>query len=160
MPCPDALVPCRASIYDDSSFADLLDACRLQARSKSRPLGGDRPLNASLHDTWILLAQDAAEAPTGPNMLLPIVAIMLLFYFLILRPQKKKEQDMRTMVDNLKEKDRVVTIGGIHGVVTNVQRDQDLVAIRVDEATGAKIRVGTSAIARVVVDDDKTEKSN
>ena len=117
-------------------------------------------MNASLHDTWILLAQDAAEAPTGPNMLLPIVAIMLLFYFLILRPQKKKEQDMRTMVDNLKEKDRVVTIGGIHGVVTNVQRDQDLVAIRVDEATGAKIRVGTSAIARVVVDDDKTEKSN
>ncbi len=88
----------------------------------------------------------------------PLAIIMLLFWFLILRPQKKKEQTMRSMIDNLKEKDRVVTIGGIHGIVTNVQRDQEMVTLRVDESTGAKIRVGTSAIARVVLDDEKNEK--
>lgn len=87
-----------------------------------------------------------------------MAVIMLLFYLLILRPQKKKEQTVRSMIDDLKEKDRVVTIGGIHGVVTNVQRDQDMVTIRVDESTGAKIHVGTSAISRVVVDEDKNEK--
>ena len=43
------------------------------------------------------------------------------------------------MLAGLKEKDRVVTIGGIHGVVTNVQRDREEVTIRVDEATGAKL---------------------
>lgn len=62
------------------------------------------------------------------------------------------------MLDNLKEKDRVVTIGGIHGVITNVQRDQDAVTIRIDEATGTKMRVGISAISRVVVNDDKKDK--
>jgi preprotein translocase subunit YajC len=107
--------------------------------------------------SWILLAQEAEQAPAGPNFLLPLVAIFFLFYFLILRPQKNKEQAMRKMIDNLKEKDRVVTVGGIHGVVTNVQRDQEMITLRIDESTGAKIRVGASAIARVVVDDDKSE---
>jgi preprotein translocase subunit YajC len=106
------------------------------------------------------LAQDADQAADGgiPSFLLPMSVIMLLFYLLILRPQKKKEQTVRSMIDDLKEKDRVVTIGGIHGVVTNVQREQDVVTIRIDESTGAKMRVGTSAIARVVVDEDKNEK--
>jgi preprotein translocase subunit YajC len=61
------------------------------------------------------------------------------------------------MITNLKEKDRVVTIGGIHGVVTNVQRERDEVTVRVDEATGTKIRVSASAIARVITDENKTE---
>lgn len=116
-------------------------------------------MNEILLTSWILLAQEAApeaeQAPTGPNFLLPLIAIFFLFYFLILRPQKNKEQAMRTMIDSLKEKDRVVTLGGIHGVVTNVQRDQEMVTVRIDESTGAKIRVGASAIARVVVDDDE-----
>ena len=59
------------------------------------------------------------------------------------------------MIDNLKEKDRVVTIGGIHGVVTNVQRDQETVTLRVDESTGAKIKVNVTAISRVVTDDEE-----
>jgi preprotein translocase subunit YajC len=59
------------------------------------------------------------------------------------------------MVDNLKDKDRVVTIGGIHGVVTNVDKQSGIVAIRIDDSTGARIRVNASAIAKVVVDDEK-----
>jgi preprotein translocase subunit YajC len=117
---------------------------------------------------WLLLAQEATEpaaeaaadaanapAPPGLSSMLPaLVGIMVLFYFLILRPQKSKDQQFRSMVDNLKEKDRVVTIGGIHGVVTNVQREAGIVTIRIDESTGTKIRVGASAIAKVVVDDE------
>ena len=106
----------------------------------------------------VLLAQ--AEEPAGPgiaSMLPGLIAIMVFFYFLILRPQKNKEQALRNMVANLKEKDRVVTIGGIHGVVTNVQRDRDEVTIRIDETTGTKLRVNTSAIARVVTEENKTE---
>ncbi|MCH8840073.1 MAG: preprotein translocase subunit YajC [Planctomycetes bacterium] len=115
-------------------------------------------MSESFLSTWTLLAQDAAPPPSGGNFLFPLAIIMLLFYFLILRPQKKKERTMRSMIDNLKEKDRVVTIGGIHAIVTNVQRDQEMVTLRVDESTGAKIRVGTSAISRVVLDDEKNEK--
>ena len=79
---------------------------------------------------WLLLAQEAAKpAGDAPRRRRPpgsaaccrrCAVIMVLFYFLILRPQKAKDQQFRSMVDNLKEKDRVVTIGGIHGVVTNV----------------------------------------
>jgi preprotein translocase subunit YajC len=66
---------------------------------------------------------------------------------------------MRNLIANLKEKDRVVTIGGIHGVVTNVQRDREEVTIRVDESTGAKLRMSLSAIARVVVNEDKSDST-
>ena len=107
---------------------------------------------------WGLLAQAEEASPPGlSSMLLPLIAIMVFFYFLILKPQKNKEQAMRDMVANLKEKDRVVTIGGIHGVVTNVQRDRDEITLRIDEATGTKIRVSASAIAKVVTDENKTE---
>jgi preprotein translocase subunit YajC len=101
-------------------------------------------------------AEEVASPGIG-SMLAPLIAIMVFFYFLILRPQKNKEQALRNLVANLKEKDRVVTIGGIHGVVTNVQRDRDEVTIRVDETTGTKIRVNTSAVARVVTEETKTE---
>jgi preprotein translocase subunit YajC len=101
-------------------------------------------------------AKDAATAPPpGWGMWPALLGIMVLFYFLILRPQRAKDQQFRSLIDNLKETDRVVTIGGIHGVVTNVQRDAGLVTLRVDDATGAKIKVGTTAIARVIVDEDK-----
>jgi preprotein translocase subunit YajC len=59
------------------------------------------------------------------------------------------------MVYNLKENDRVVTIGGIYGVVTNVQRDADRVTIRVDESNGTRIKVNMSAIARVLTAEEE-----
>ena len=108
-----------------------------------------------------LLAEETSET-TGvgglTSMMPALLIIMMLFYFLILRPQKNKEQNFRSMIDGLKEKDRIVTIGGIHGVVTNVQRDADMVTIRVDESSGAKLRIGTSAIARLVTDEEKSDK--
>jgi preprotein translocase subunit YajC len=107
-----------------------------------------------------LLAQAQAQPQDGNGgsllggMMVPLTIIMVLFYFMLIRPQKRREQELRTMVQNIKENDRVVTIGGIHGVVTNVQREADRVTIRVDEATGTKLRVGTSAIARVITGDE------
>lgn len=124
--------------------------------------------------SWGLLAQaETAEAPKAPadgapadaapsspfnSFLIPLTLIMVMFYFLILRPQKAKDQQFKTLVDSLKETDRVVTIGGIHGIVTNVQRNTDgaIVTVRIDESTGTKIRVGASAIARILTDEEKT----
>jgi preprotein translocase subunit YajC len=85
----------------------------------------------------------------------PMVVIMILFYFMLIRPQKRKEHELREMVRNVKENDRVVTIGGIYGVVTNVQRDAERVTIRVDEATGTKLKVNMSAIARVLTGEEQ-----
>jgi preprotein translocase subunit YajC len=105
------------------------------------------------------LAQAPAAGQEDPfsaflRAMLPLLAIFALFYWMFIRPQRKKEQEMRDMVRNVKENDRVVTIGGIYGVVTNVQRDADRLTIRVDEATGTKLRVNMSAIARVLSAED------
>ena len=112
----------------------------------------------NLFSSFVLLAQNAAPAE-DPNALFrmmgPLVVIMVLFYFMLIRPQKRKEQEMRQMVQNVKENDRVVTVGGIHGIVTNVQRDAERVTIRVDETTGTKLRVNMSAIARVMTGDEQ-----
>jgi preprotein translocase subunit YajC len=108
-------------------------------------------------------AAPAASGQQDPNAIPRLLGMILitgiLFYFIMLRPQKKKEQEIRNRVNNLKENERVVTIGGIHGVVTNVQRDQERVTIRVDEATGTKLRVNMSAIARVVTGDEESAAS-
>jgi preprotein translocase subunit YajC len=104
----------------------------------------------------LLLAEDAAPQ-NDPNaffkMAFPLVIITFLFYFIMIRPQKKKDDDFKRMLANLKENDHVITAGGIYGVVTNVQRDAERVTIRVDDSTGTKLRVTTSSIMRVLGDD-------
>jgi len=99
-------------------------------------------------------AQPAADTNAPFRLMVIAAAVMVMFYFMFIRPQKNKEQQLKSMVHNLKENDRVVTIGGIHGVVTNVQRDVERLTIRVDESTGAKLRVNMSAIARVLTGDE------
>jgi preprotein translocase subunit YajC len=106
----------------------------------------------------LLLAQGQAAPPADQNAPIrwmgSLAVIMVLFYFMLIRPQKRKEQELRNMISNVKENDRVVTIGGIHGVVTNVQRDLDRLTIRVDESTGTKIKVNMSAVARVLTGEE------
>jgi preprotein translocase subunit YajC len=120
--------------------------------------------------SWLILAQEATtkappkggatqDPPALTSMLPWLIGTMVLFWLLILRPQKAKDSQFRTMVDNLKERDRVVTIGGIHGVVTNVQREAGVLTIRIDESTGTKIRVNASAIAKVITDEETAESS-
>jgi preprotein translocase subunit YajC len=111
----------------------------------------------------LLLAQGEA-GPTNPlgSMLTLVLPLVVLYYFLILRPQRTTEKAHKTLLQNLKKNDRVVTIGGIYGVVVNVQREDDEVTIKVDEGTNTKLRITFNAIARVIGDDepgDKTSKS-
>ena len=103
----------------------------------------------------LFAADDAAPStPFGPMVLFTVVAVMFLYMFIVQRPAMKKDQQTReNMLKNLKKNDRVLTTGGIYGVVTNVQLDSDEITLRVDEATSAKIRVLPSAIQRVVGDD-------
>jgi len=100
-----------------------------------------------------------AAAPGGGlfHMLLPFFAIFLLFYFLLLRPQRREQARRQEMLANIKKNDRVITVGGIYGVVTNVHREADEVTIKVDEATNTKLRVTLSAISRVL-SEESSEK--
>jgi preprotein translocase subunit YajC len=109
----------------------------------------------------LLLAQapEAEPAQGSPWQMLPALAmIAVLFYFLMIRPERRKQAAHRNLLEALKKNDRVVTIGGIYGVVMNVDRAADEVTIKVDESTNAKLRVTYNAIARVVSNEPSGEK--
>lgn len=92
------------------------------------------------------------QQPSGNllTLLFPFIAIGFFFWFLLIRPQQKQRAQHANMLANLRKDDHVVTIGGIYGVVTNIRREADEVTLRVDEATGAKLRLSLGAIARVL----------
>jgi preprotein translocase subunit YajC len=91
--------------------------------------------------------QNASPAGGGLLNLLPILAIFLIFYFLLIRPQVRKqkaaEQEAREFRDSLKNGDKVITSGGIYGVITSVRDDS--VQLRIADAV--KIEVLRTAIA-------------
>ncbi len=85
---------------------------------------------------------DASMMPT----MITFVLIILIFYFLIIRPQKKRDKETKAMLAAMKKGDKVVTIGGIHGTIVAV-KDQTVV-IKVDDS--ARIEFTKSAISSVV----------
>ena len=87
--------------------------------------------------------------------LIPFALIIVIFYFLIIRPQNKKQKETQRMLGALKKGDKVVTIGGIHGVIQNVKEGS--VIVKVDEST--KLEISRSAIS-TVANDAKAEKSD
>ena len=109
-----------------------------------------------------LIAQEAPQRPGG-SFMIQILTLWLpigfFFWFLLIRPQQRERAKMSQMLAALKKNDRVVTMGGIYGVVTNVHREADEVTIKVDEATGTKIRVTLGAVARVLVDESSGDSS-
>jgi preprotein translocase subunit YajC len=99
----------------------------------------------------------AAAGPAGfITSIVPFAAIIAIFYFLIIRPQNKKQKETQKMLSTLKKGDRVVTVGGIHGTIQSVRESS--VIVRVDDNT--KIEFSRSAISGVEVAarEDKTEK--
>ena len=74
---------------------------------------------------------------------LPLILILVIFYFLLIRPQKKSQLEHQKVLKNLKKNDEVVTNGGVHGKIINV-KDKTLV-LRIDE--NVKIEVDKNCIA-------------
>jgi preprotein translocase subunit YajC len=95
----------------------------------------------------LLGASDAASGTSAPAYMqfLPLVLIVAVFYFFIIRPQGKKQKETQRMLSAIKKGDKVVTIGGIHGVVQTVK--EGTVVLKVDE--DAKIEFTRSAISQV-----------
>lgn len=79
----------------------------------------------------------------SPNMLIMMGLIFVVMYFFIIRPQRKKEKELQKLRDDLKKNDAIVTAGGIHGKVMEVDTDSIVIAIE----SAAKIRVDKSSVA-------------
>src|SRR5258708_38104281 len=110
-----------------------------------------------LFEENLMLVQNAyAAVPGGPatpaataNPLIsftPILVVCGILYFLVIRPQQKQAKDHKSLVDNLKSGDRVLTQGGIYGNVMNLKGN--VVVLKI--ADNVKVEVNRSAIASVV----------
>ena len=112
---------------------------------------------------WMQVALFGQDAPAGGSggmysILTLVVPIGILFYFLLIRPQKREQAQRQSLLNAIKKNDRVITIGGIYGIVTNVHREADEVTIKVDETTNTKLRLTLGSIARVMADESSSEK--
>jgi preprotein translocase subunit YajC len=95
-----------------------------------------------------LAQQQAGQAQSGGlwyMQLLPFAFIFIIFYFLLIRPQQKRQKEHQALLSNLKTGDKVITTSGIHGLIANVKDTTFLVKI----ADNVKIEVDKNAIASV-----------
>jgi preprotein translocase subunit YajC len=88
---------------------------------------------------------------SNPLNLLLLAAI--LFMFIVVRPQQRQAKELQKALAELKKNDRVVTSGGIHGVV--VSSSDAVVTIRIDENSGARMTVNRESISKVVIPETK-----
>ena len=84
-------------------------------------------------------AANQPEPPTMSDMLVPIIGMGLIFYFIVLAPQKKARKKQQAVVDSLQKHDRVVSIGGIVGTIVSFDTSSDEVLLEV--APGTQIRM-------------------
>lgn len=106
-----------------------------------------------LNNSFIMVAEAAAATQGGSllGMFLPMILIMGVMYFLMIRPQKKREQEMRSMINALEVGDEVVTIGGVVGRVFNIQDDNVTIATSVQNTL---LTFKKSAISQVFKKND------
>ena len=91
-------------------------------------------------------AQGAAGQPDPLTSFLPLILIFAVFYFLLIRPQNKRQKEHREMVSNLGVGDEVVTAGGVLGKVTEVSEQ----FLRIEVADGVELRVQRHTIGAVM----------
>jgi len=111
----------------------------------------------NLFFTLPLLQAGPGDALTGlPLTILMMGAIFAVFYFLIIRPQRKKQKEMKKMLEAISKGDKVVTIGGIRGTVQNVK--EKTLVIKVDDNT--KIEFNKDAVSGLTQKNESSGESN
>ena len=98
-----------------------------------------------------LMAADASASGSGSMMtsFITFGMVIVIFYFMIIRPQKKRDKEAKAMLAAMKKGDRVVTIGGIHGTIVTVK--DNTVVVKVDDS--ARIEFSKNAISTVTARD-------
>ena len=115
-------------------------------------------LGAALSSTAVF-ADGAQAAGTQGSMLvsfLPFIILIAAFYFILIRPQKKKEKETRNMLNSLAVGDEIVTIGGVHGKVVKVKEETVTIETGSDRV---KIVFERGAVSRITKKNEKATKA-
>ena len=101
-------------------------------------------------------AQAAGAAPAGGafSSIIMMVIIFGIFYFILIRPQQKKMKEHKKMIDELKKGDRVITGGGIYGMVENTTQNTLTVKI----AEGVKVKITRGSVGAVITEEEANKE--
>ena len=104
-------------------------------------------------------AEEMAMSPVAAilQMVLPLVLMGVVFYFMLIRPQRKKDKKVKEMLDNLKHGDRVTTIGGIYGTITGIQDDTVRLSVGRDNTQMVVARWAIRSVEEVQIENDAQE---
>ncbi len=100
-----------------------------------------------------ILLQAAAPAAAGGSMASSLIFFAALFgimYFLMIRPQQKRQKEMQKMLDSLQVNDKVITSSGIFGRVVSMKPDKDIVVVEIDDTNKVKVDFQRSAIVSIL----------
>jgi len=112
-----------------------------------------------------IIAQNSSSAPSGGSSgplalgpFVPIILIIAVFYFIIIRPQQKQTKQRAKLLSALKVNDRVQTVGGLLATVVDVRDNK--VRLKIDETSNTKGWFTRAAIHRILDDDSKLDEKN
>jgi len=112
---------------------------------------------SSLSSLSVIFGSTLGQAQPGqPNLfasLLPLLLIVVVMYFLMIRPQQRKQKAHQAMVNALKNGDEVVTTGGMYGTVAGIDEKKSTLYLKI--SGDVKVKVERFAIARVLTDAEK-----
>lgn len=96
----------------------------------------------------------SGEAAGNPIMtMLPFILMFVIMYFLLIRPQYKKQKETQSMIDALKKGDRVITNGGMHGTIQGIKEKEGIIVLQV--AKDVKIEVSRGSVSTVLKKKEK-----
>jgi preprotein translocase subunit YajC len=101
----------------------------------------------------VLMAPAAQGGKTQGNpllSLLPLLAILLVMYFLLILPQSKRQKQHKAMMDNLQKGDKVLTAGGIVGTIVGFKEKENLIIVKIDD--NVNVDMTRNAVAQVIKD--------
>jgi len=118
---------------------------------------------AAAGDAAAAAGEGAAAASTGDTVaalvttFLPMIALFAVFWFILIRPQRKKDKQVKEMLNNLKAGDRVCTIGGIYGTITGIKDDTVTLSVGRDNMNMVVARWGIRSVEEVTIENDAQE---
>ena len=86
--------------------------------------------------------------------MLPMILIFVVFWFMLIRPQRKKDKQVKEMLNNLKAGDRVCTIGGIYGTIVGIKDDTVTLSVGRDNLSMVIARWGIRSVEEVTIEND------
>ena len=87
----------------------------------------------------VAIPLQAAPPGSDLSMFIPMIAIFLIMYFLLIRPQQRRQKEHERVLAGIEKGDRVVTSGGLHGVVTGIS--DDVLTVEIAAVKGERVRV-------------------